>query len=143
MTLANLQESGLEVGTGTQEAQHSPKVGLIPYRYIPSSCVYLLLAAMDKRTRQTFRAVSSSCRKSVNAYATALRHGSFLNDPRQSRESVPIPKCPNVRSVDIFHPHSLCFSSPFPASVLKATFSVYERLCNGVLRECNIDPVSL
>jgi len=70
MTLDNLQESGLEVGTAKQETRQSPQDGLI--EYILSSCVDLVLAAMDSETRQTFRAVSSSCRQSVLAYSTSL-----------------------------------------------------------------------
>eukprot|EP00798_Chlamydomonas_sp_ICE-L_P007809 gene7809-biopygen17579 len=103
MTLVSVQESGLELGTAPEDAQHSPEIGLIPYLYIPSPCVVLLLAAMDSETRQAFRAVSKSCRQSVHAFTTTLRSSSKRNGPRQSGESIAIPKCPNVRSLEIHH----------------------------------------
>eukprot|EP00798_Chlamydomonas_sp_ICE-L_P004881 gene4881-biopygen15194 len=133
MALLNVQESGMEVGTATQEPQRSPEDGLIPYRYIPSSCVDRLLAAMDWETRQTFRAVSSSCRQSVHAYTTTLWY-----DPWQSSVPIHIPKCPNVRSMDIQHFHGWCFEDPIPASVrsLEVACTVYELICNGALLEC-------
>eukprot|EP00798_Chlamydomonas_sp_ICE-L_P026977 gene26977-biopygen14973 len=90
MTLGNVQDAGLEIGTATQETQVSPEVGLIPFRYIPSSCADSLLAAMDSETRQTFRAVSRSCRQSVNAFTSTLTYKSSHN-PRQLQESMAIP----------------------------------------------------
>eukprot|EP00798_Chlamydomonas_sp_ICE-L_P006609 gene6609-biopygen1801 len=138
MTLANLQEYGLEVGTATQEARHSSQVGRIPYRYIPSSCVDDLLSAMDSKTRQAFRAVSNSCRQSVHAYATTLRFESLSVSP--TLDSIPIPKCPNVKNLDIYHDYGdvRSFDGYFPASVrsLKVTVTVYEHLCSNALLEC-------
>eukprot|EP00798_Chlamydomonas_sp_ICE-L_P009616 gene9616-biopygen5828 len=96
MTLVALQESGLELGTATQEDQHSPEIGLMP---IPVFAP--LLAAMDSETRQAFRVVSKSCRQSVHAYTTTLKSSSKPNGPRQSLESITIPKCPNVRSLEM------------------------------------------
>eukprot|EP00798_Chlamydomonas_sp_ICE-L_P006607 gene6607-biopygen1798 len=160
MTFANMQESGLEVGTATQEARHSPQVGRIPYRYIPSSCVDHMLSAMDSKTRQAFRSVSSSCRQSVHAYATTLRFESLsvctvpeltcgfqgleeaanMLQVSPRLESIPIPKCPNLRNLDIYHDYGKiwCFEGHFPASVrsLEVTLTVYEHLCNGALLEC-------
>eukprot|EP00798_Chlamydomonas_sp_ICE-L_P028019 gene28020-biopygen31965 len=108
--LVNVQESGLEVGTAKQEALHSPQVGLIPYLYIPSSCVDTLLDAMDSETRQAFRAVSRSGRQSVHAYATTLSLKSLPYYPSQSVEVITIPKCPNVRSLlATSHFHGRCF----------------------------------
>eukprot|EP00798_Chlamydomonas_sp_ICE-L_P028398 gene28398-biopygen32331 len=116
MAFDNVQESGLEIGTATQETRHPPQVGLIPYLYIPSSCVDLLLAAMDSKTREAFRA----------------------DDPKQPRGSIPIPKCPNVRSLNILRFLGLRLEGPFPAFVrsLEVTLPVFTRLCNGVLLEC-------
>eukprot|EP00798_Chlamydomonas_sp_ICE-L_P030317 gene30317-biopygen16187 len=94
MRLANVQELGLEVGTAEQ-------VRLIPCRYIPGSCAVLLLAAMDSETRQAFRAVSKSCRQSVHAYTTTLKSSPKQNGSRKFQKS--IPKCPNVRRLEIHH----------------------------------------
>eukprot|EP00798_Chlamydomonas_sp_ICE-L_P007807 gene7807-biopygen17575 len=101
MTLVSVQESGLELGTATQEAHHSPEIGLIANQYIPSPCVVPLLAAMNSETRQAFRAVSKSCRQSVHAYTTSLRSSLKESGPRQLQEFIAIPKCPNIRSLDI------------------------------------------
>eukprot|EP00798_Chlamydomonas_sp_ICE-L_P022817 gene22817-biopygen31464 len=133
--LVNVQDSGLEVGTATQEATHFPQVGLIPYRYIPSSCADTLLSAMNSKTRQAFRAVSSSSRQSVHAYTTSLSLKSSQYTPRQLEE-FSVPKCPNIRSLDIHHFRS--FEGPVPASAhsLKATAALYELLCNGALLKC-------
>eukprot|EP00798_Chlamydomonas_sp_ICE-L_P004224 gene4224-biopygen21946 len=133
MTLVTVQESDLELGTATQQARHSPEIGLIP------SPVYApLLAAMDTETRQAFRAVSKSCRHNVHAYTTTLRSSSKPNGPRQSQESIAIPKCPNVRSLEIQHFPGLSYEGPFPASMrsLEVTSADYDRLCRGALPKC-------
>eukprot|EP00798_Chlamydomonas_sp_ICE-L_P012032 gene12032-biopygen10007 len=74
---------------------------------------------MDSETRQTFRADTQG------ASTPPL-------------EPIPIPKCPNIRSLDISHFHSCNFEIPFPASVrsLAVSFTDDQCMCDEALREC-------
>eukprot|EP00798_Chlamydomonas_sp_ICE-L_P030551 gene30551-biopygen16392 len=62
----------------------------------------------------------------------------FQIGPRQSRESIAVPKCPNARSLEIHHFPGLSFEGPFPASMrsLEVTLADYDRLYKGALHSC-------
>eukprot|EP00798_Chlamydomonas_sp_ICE-L_P026348 gene26348-biopygen11299 len=141
MMLVDVQESDLEV------AEHSPEG--VQIEDVLHCCADHLLTAMDLETRQTFRAVSRSSRQMVHAATSTLRQ-KYSKDtqeaPVPSLESNPIPKCPNVRSLDICHFHGPYLQGPFPACLrsLEVSFASDKRMSNEythrsfyeALREC-------